>query len=61
MVHTLEFALPQRRGIAGDDDQFCLAGPEGLERGLVPKSDCHKTHMVTFILYLWWCTGVGSN
>lgn len=34
---TLELALPQRWRIAGDDDEFRLAGAQRLEGGLVAE------------------------
>lgn len=37
---VLELALAQRRGVAGDDDQFGFACAEGLECRLVAESDC---------------------
>ena len=49
MVRTLELALSQGRRIASDDDQLCLAGSEGLERGFVSKSNYHERHMVNSI------------
>ena len=33
--HTLELALSEGRRVAGDDDEFGLAGPERLEGRLV--------------------------
>lgn len=37
---TLELALAQRWGVAGDDDKLGFAGSERLEGGLVAKGDC---------------------
>lgn len=36
---VLELRLAERGGVAGDDDELGLAGAEGLEGGLVTKSD----------------------
>lgn len=36
---VLELRLAERRGVAGNDDELGLAGAEGLEGGLVTKSD----------------------
>ena len=36
---VLELALAERRSVASDDDELGLAGAEGLEGGLVTKSD----------------------
>jgi hypothetical protein len=36
---VLELGLAERGGVAGDDDELGLAGAEGLEGGLVTKSD----------------------
>jgi len=42
MVHTLKLTLSQGRGVASDDNQLCLAGSEGLKRGLVSESNYHE-------------------
>ena len=39
MERTLELRLPQRRGVAGDDDELGLASTESLEGRLVTQSD----------------------
>ena len=36
---VLELRLAKRGGVASDDDELGLAGAEGLEGGLVTKSD----------------------
>jgi len=36
---VLELRLAERGGVAGNDDELGLAGAEGLEGGLVTKSD----------------------
>ena len=36
---VLQLRLAERGGVAGDDDELGLAGAEGLEGGLVTKSD----------------------
>ena len=36
---VLKLRLAERRGVAGNDDELGLAGAEGLEGGLVTKSD----------------------
>lgn len=36
---VLELRLAERRGVASNDDELGLAGAEGLEGGLVTKSD----------------------
>ena len=39
MERTLELRLPQRRGVASDDDELGLASTESLEGRLVTQSD----------------------
>ena len=36
---VLKLRLAERRGVAGNDDELGLARAEGLEGGLVTKSD----------------------
>jgi hypothetical protein len=36
---VLELRLPQRRGVASDDDELRLAGTQALEGGLVAEGD----------------------
>jgi len=36
---TLKLGLPERRSVAGDDDELGLAGAESLQGGLVAQSD----------------------
>lgn len=41
---VLQLGLPQRRGVAGDEDELCLAGAEGLEGRLVSEHDLAGLH-----------------
>jgi hypothetical protein len=52
MIRTFEFTLSQRGSVASDYDQLRLAGSEGLECGLIPKSDYRMGHPVSLILVI---------
>lgn len=39
---VLKLGLPERRSVAGDDDELGLARAEGLKGRLVAESDCNR-------------------
>ena len=41
---VFEFGLPQRWGVASNDNELCLAGSQGLEGGLVAEHNLTALH-----------------
>jgi hypothetical protein len=59
---VLELRLAERRGVAGNDDELGLAGAEGLEGGLVTKSDLAGLFLdVLAVMFGAWCWNRARN
>jgi hypothetical protein len=57
---VLELRLAERGGVAGDDDELGLAGAEGLEGGLVTKSDLSGLFWRFVSMGAVWCRNSAS-
>jgi hypothetical protein len=57
---VLELRLAERGGVAGDDDELGLAGAEGLEGGLVTKSDLSGLFGRIVSMGAVWCRNSSS-
>ena len=58
---VLELRLAERGGVAGDDDELGLAGAEGLEGGLITKSDLAGLFMRDSSVGTSWVSKLGGH